>query len=132
MPFVLDASTAMAWAFEDEWRPSASVAYDRIRRDAALVPSLWWFEVRNTLIVGERRKRITEQATEAFLRHLSRLRVTLDHSPDESAILDLARRHKLTVYDAAYLDLARRENMSLATFDGSLIRAARAEKIPLI
>jgi predicted nucleic acid-binding protein len=132
MPFVLDASVALAWAFEDEWRPSASVAYQRIRTDEAIVPSLWWFELRNALVIGERRKRITEDATAAFLGHVSRLRVTIDYAPEETAILALTRRHRLGVYDAAYLQLAQRERIPLATFDSRLMRAARAEKVTLV
>jgi hypothetical protein len=55
MPFVLDASIAACWAFDDEDHPVAALALERIRTDAARVPSLWWFELRNTLIVNERR-----------------------------------------------------------------------------
>jgi len=60
MPFVLDASIAACWAFDDEDHPVAAVTLDRIRTDEASVPSLWWFEVRNTLIVNERRGRLTQ------------------------------------------------------------------------
>ena len=59
MPFVLDASIAACWAFEDEDHPVAAAALDRVRSDEARVPSLWWFEVRNTLMVNERRGRLT-------------------------------------------------------------------------
>ena len=60
MPFVLDASIAACWAFDDEDHPVAALALERVRTDEARVPSLWWFEVRNTLIVSERRGRLTE------------------------------------------------------------------------
>ena len=80
--------------------PIAALALDRIRPDEARVPSLWWFEVRNTLIVNERRGRLTEPDLSAFLRDLSRLGVTFDREPDERGVLMLARRHRLTVYDA--------------------------------
>ena len=63
MPFVLDASVAACWAFDDEDHPVAALALERIRADEARVPSLWWFEVRNTLIVNERRGRLTESDT---------------------------------------------------------------------
>ena len=82
MPFVLDAPIAACWAFDDEDHPVAASALERIRTDEALVPSLWWFEVRNTLIVSERRGRLTESDTAAFLRGLARLRVTIDQSPE--------------------------------------------------
>lgn len=132
MPFVLDASVAATWAFEDEDHPVAARAIERIRVDAAIVPSLWWFEVRNTLIVNERRKRLTEATTAAFLGKLARLPISLDDLPEEMRVLALARQHRLTVYDAAYLELAQRENIPLATLDRALADAAGAEKVPLI
>jgi predicted nucleic acid-binding protein len=132
MPFVLDASIAACWAFEDEDHPVAAVALERIRTDEARAPSLWWFEVRNTLLGNERRGRLTEADVAAFLRGLSRLGVTLDRTPDEAALLALARRHRLTVYDASYLELTQREGIPLATLDSELANAARAEKLPLI
>jgi PIN domain nuclease of toxin-antitoxin system len=65
MPFVLDASVALCWAFPDEDRPQAAQTLIRIRTDEACVPSLWWFEVRNALLVNERRGRLTEADTAA-------------------------------------------------------------------
>src|ERR1700710_1974224 len=117
MPFVLDASVAACWAFEDEDHPAAVLALERIRTDAARVPSLWWFEIRNTLIVNERRGRLTEGDTATFLRGLSRLGGTVDGSPDEAAVLALARKYRLSVYDACYLELAQRETLTLASLD---------------
>jgi predicted nucleic acid-binding protein len=132
MPFVLDASVAACWAFEDEDHPTATLALGRIRSDQARVPSLWWFEVRNTLIINERRGRLAEADTAAFLRALSRLGVTVDRLPEEAGVMTLARKHRLTVYDASYLELAQRETLPLATLDADLIRAARAENLSLI
>ena len=94
MPFVLDASVAACWAFDDEDHPRAALALDRMRTDSAVVPSLWWFEVRNTLVVNERRGRLTEIDTAAFLRALARLTLTVDRVPGEQAVLALARRHR--------------------------------------
>jgi predicted nucleic acid-binding protein len=132
MPFVLDASIAACWAFEDEDHPRAALALERIRTDEARVPSLWWFEVRNVLLVNERRGRISETDVSGFLRDLARLDVTSDRSPDEAALLRLARRYRLTVYDASYLELARRDRLPLATLDTDLARAALAEGLVLI
>jgi predicted nucleic acid-binding protein len=132
MPFVLDASIAACWAFEDEDHPIAALALERMRTDEALVPSLWWFEVRNTLIVNERRGRLAEADTAAFLRAVSRLGVVVDRSPEEAAVLALARKHRLSVYDASYLALAERESLPLATLDTDLTRAARAENVSLL
>jgi predicted nucleic acid-binding protein len=132
MPFVLDASIALAWAFADEDDLRAAAALARIRSDEALVPSIWWFEIRNALVVNERRGRLMEADTASFLRTLSRLAVTIDRQPGEAEVLTLARRHRLSVYDAAYLELAQRDSIPLATLDRELIGAARTERVPLI
>jgi predicted nucleic acid-binding protein len=132
MPFVLDASITACWVFEDEDHPRASLALARIRTDEAVVPSLWWFEVRNILIVNERRRRITESDTASFLRDISRLPVRTDLIPDDPGLLRLARIHRLTVYDAAYLELASRERLPLATLDSVLADAARLESVLLV
>ena len=124
MPFVLDASVAACWAFDDEDHPAAAAALERLRTDEATAPSLWWFEVRNTLIVNERRGRLTESDTTAFLRELSRIGVRIDRTPDEATVLAFARRHRLTVHDASYLELAQREGIPLATLDRDLRKAA--------
>jgi predicted nucleic acid-binding protein len=90
------------------------------------------FEVRNTLIVSERRGRLTESDTATFLRGLAHLRVSVDRSPVEADVLALARHRCLTVYDSAYLELVRREGAPLATLDAALATAARAERVRLL
>ena len=132
MPFVLDASVTACWAFADEDHPDASWAFDRMVSEEAVVPALWWFEVRNILIVNERRRRITESDTAAFLLNLSRLRIRVDRVPDENGVLRLARAHRLSVYDAAYLELAQREGLPLATLDADLQKAAAGEGVALV
>jgi predicted nucleic acid-binding protein len=132
MPFVLDASIVACWAFADEDHPIADLALERMRTDEAHVPALWWFEIRNILIVNERRKRVTESDTAAFLRNLGRLRVMVDRSPEEADVLTLARRHRLSVYDASYLELAHRDGVSLATLDKQLGVAASATGVNLL
>ena len=132
MRFVLDASIAAFWAFEDENHPAAALALERIRTDEALVPSIWWFEVRNTLILSERRGRLSEANTAIFLRGLSRLGVTIDRAPEESAVLALARMHRLSVHNASYLELAQRERLPLTTLDHDLREAARAAGTALL
>jgi|GraSoi2013_115cm_1033766.scaffolds.fasta_scaffold14591_3 predicted nucleic acid-binding protein len=131
MAFVLDASIVVAWAF-DEVNAVASETRERIRREGAAAPTLWWFEVRNALVQGERRGRFSEFATARFLRDISRLAITIDRAPSEQGVLTLARRHRLTVYDASYLELAQREALPLATLDKELATAAGAEQVPLI
>ena len=103
-----------------------------MRAEEAVVPCLWWFEVRNILIVNQRRKRITENDTQNFLRNVSRLRLRIDRQPEESIVFRFARTHKLSVYDAAYLELAYRESLSLATLDHELEKAALSEQVPLL
>ena len=132
MTFVIDALIAACWAFKDEEHPHADLALARIRTDQALAPSLWWFEIRNILVVNERRKRLTEADTAAFLRDLSCFAVTLDRSPEETEVLRMARTHGLSVYDAAYLELSKRNGAALATLDAALALAARTEGVPLI
>jgi predicted nucleic acid-binding protein len=132
MPFVLDASIVACWAFADEDHPIADLASERIRTDEARVPALWWFEIRNILVVNERRKRVTESDTAAFLRNLARLRVTVDRSPEEAAVLAFARRHQLSVYDASYLELSHRDGIPLATLDKPLAEAATATGVSLL
>ena len=132
MAFVLDASITACWAFDDEDHPDASLAFDRMRAEEGVVPCLWWFEVRNILILKERRRRITEADTASFLLNVSLLRLRVDRSPDENAVLRLARAHRLSVYDAAYLELAQREGLPLATLDADLRRAAAREGVALI
>ena len=132
MAFVLDASITACWAFDDEDHPDAALAFDRMRAEEGVVPSLWWFEVRNILIVNERRRRIEESETASFLLNLSLLRIRVDRVPDEGAVLRLARIHGLSVYDAAYLELAQREGLPLATLDADLRRAAAGEGVALL
>jgi len=132
MPFVLDASIVACWALDDEDDRVADLTFERIRTDEARVPALWWFEVRNILVVNERRNRLTETATAAFLRELAQMRVLVDRSPDETDVLTLARRHRLSVYDASYLELAHRHGVSLATLDKQLGAAALATGVNLL
>ena len=131
MPFVLDAAIVACWAFEDEDHQVAELALKRIPTDEARMPALWWFEVRNILVVNERRKRLTERDSGTFLRGLGRLRITIDRAPEEADVLMLARGHLLSVYDASYLELARRDGMPLATLDKDLVTAASAVGVPL-
>ena len=132
MAFVLDASITACWAFQDEDHPDASLAFVQVCTEEAVVPCLWWFEVRNILVVNERRRRITEPDTAAFLLNLSRLRIRVDRVPDEGALLRLARTHRLSVYDAAYLELAEREGLPLATLDTDLQKAAADVVVALL
>ncbi len=124
MALVPDVSAILAQAFDNEDATYAESVIDAIAADEALVPTLFWFEIRNVLLMGERRKRIGPDRTTLFLSDLSLLPFVVDDLPREAATLDLARRYALTVYDAAYLELAQRKNLPLATLDQALIGAA--------
>jgi predicted nucleic acid-binding protein len=132
MSLVLDSSVVGCWCFPDEASPIADAAFDQLGADEAIVPVLWWFEVRNVLVINERRGRIDPPGSGAFLADLERLPIHLDRQPNSEAVLALARAHRLTVYDAAYLELALRTDAPLATLDQQLAHAARAAQVPLL
>jgi predicted nucleic acid-binding protein len=132
VPFVLDASVTAAWCFADESYAAAEVALERLAHECALVPALWWAEIRNILIVGERRGRIDAVATAQFLADLERLPIQADGGSVSQVVLALARRHRLAAYDAIYLELAARLSVPLATLDARLACAAQADGVPLV
>jgi predicted nucleic acid-binding protein len=116
-----------------EATPRVAAILARLGRDEWIVPALWWFELRNVLVVNERRRRLSEQETANFLRDLSSdMTVMIEPVPDGTAVMTLARRHRLTFYDAAYLEVAVRERLPLATLDASLAEAARREGIAVV
>jgi predicted nucleic acid-binding protein len=131
MAFVVDASVMLDRAL-GELNPVAARARARLQDEEAVVPALWWFETKNVLIVNERRRRISEADSARALREWSLLDITIDLAPNEVTVLTLARRHRLTVYDAAYLELALRERLDLATLDENLAAAARREGVAVI
>jgi predicted nucleic acid-binding protein len=128
----LDASIVGAWHFEDEKSAIADRLLDSLAADFVLVPVLWWFEVRNLLLQGERRNRSTAEKTSLFLQMLAAIEFEYAPLPDDALVMPLARRHQLSFYDAVYLDLARHHRIGLATFDHKLAAAARAEGVALI
>jgi predicted nucleic acid-binding protein len=132
MAFVLDASISAVWALADESSQIADRAADLLKSEVALVPSLWWYEVRNLLVIGERRRRITVDDTSVFLGLLSSYPIQIDTVEDEKATFALAREYRLSFYDAAYLSVAKRNRVPIATLDKALQSAAVAEGIPLL
>jgi predicted nucleic acid-binding protein len=132
VPFVLDASVAACWFFPDEAHPVASHAWLLIHEDDAIVPAHWWFEVRNTMLVGERRGRSTEQRTGFAVERLKRMTIRHAPYPPDADVFALARKYAMTFYDAAYLELARGAGLALATLDEKLARAADAENVTLV
>ena len=126
--FVLDCSVAVAWLFEDEARPETDALLDRTMENGAFVPGLWRLEVGNVLSQAERRRRIDASKVASYVDVLAQLPIATDTETEERALretLALARREHLTTYDAAYLEIAMRRGVPLATLDKALIRAAR-------
>lgn len=116
MAMVVDASVAAAWCFEDEsGSPGARRLLTRLSTEAGLVPAIFWYEIRNVLLSRERRSGGKPTNAEVFMRRLNELDLEEVRGHTDDAVLDLARRHGLTIYDAAYLDLAIRRSASLAT-----------------
>ena len=133
MPFVLDASVTLAWCFEDEATPQTDGILDQLGDDAAVAPALWELEVTNVLLHAERRGRITESQTARFVVLLTQLPIAIDTGgAGMAALLATGRHHALTAYDAAYLVLAEREGLPLATADARLRAAAQAVGVPLL
>jgi predicted nucleic acid-binding protein len=132
--FVLDCSVTMAWCFENESNAYARAVLTSIPRGPAVVPPLWLLEVANVLLVAERRRRIARAAVSRFLELLGELPVVVaepEGLAGVATIVTLARELGLSAYDAAYLHLARRERMPLASRDRALRAAAEAAGVAL-
>lgn len=135
MPFVLDASTTLAWHFEDEAQSSAPTILRLAFDEGVVVPQHWLLEVASALLRGERRDRTAVEDTDAFFSCLGEMPVEMaavDADRIANVIIPLARTHRLSVYDAAYLELAGRRDLPLATLDRSMAGAARAVGVELI
>jgi len=134
--FVADASVTLPWCFEDEATPWTDSLLDRLRHgDDIVVPAHWPTEISNGMLIGLRRKRIQPGRPELFWDALAVLPITVEPplSPLQAKmILALCTQHRLTVYDAAYLELAKRKGLPLATLDLDLIKAASPEGVSLL
>ncbi len=133
--FVLDASVALAWCFEDEAAAAMDVLLERLAADEASAPAIWPLEVADALLVAERRQRLTVEQTGVMLDLLSRLPIRLAAplpAPEWAALVALARGRDLTAHDAAYLDLALRSGLPLASTDLRLRAAATALGVPVL
>ena len=134
-PFVLDASLTLSWAFDDEATPFATKVLESLKTVHAVAPALWPFEVASVLAVAEQRGRINAEQQAEFLERLRLLPVMIEYRPAiwvGQQILPLARAYRLSAYDAAYLDLAIRERLPLATLDVEFKAAASAAGVPLV
>ncbi len=133
--FIIDCSITMVWCFPDEATPGSSKLQDRLADETALVPAHWFLEVTNVLAMAENRKRITAAQSTEFLSLLETLDIEVDDEPAPRAfahLLPLCRSHRSTSYDAAYLDLAMRRRLPLASLDDKLRKSARALGVELL
>ena len=133
-PMVIDNSVVMTWCFEDEANDYADSVLDKLAETTAMVPSIWALEVVNVLLTAERRKRLKQAESIRFMTLLSQLPIVVDHDRPEKMmkdLLDLGRSTGLSSYDAAYLELAMRNDFPLATLDKKLAEAARLVDVTL-
>ena len=124
---VLDASVALSWCFKNEATTAGDRVLERLADEAASVPAIWHLEIANVLALSERRRRITPAGSAEFIALLETLEIVVDEETPSRAlgrVLDLARAERLTAYDAAYLELAMRLGIPLASKDGDLCEAA--------
>jgi predicted nucleic acid-binding protein len=129
---VVDASIAAAWVLPDEQNEAADAVMTRLAGITARVPTLFWHELRNILLMAERRGRLPVGGAEANVLRLRRLPIEEAGAGGDATVLALATRHRLTAYDAAYLALAVNDGLPLATTDRALAEACRREAVPLL
>jgi predicted nucleic acid-binding protein len=135
MEWVFDASVTMAWCFEDERTAATDAMLHRLASSPAIVPHLWPLEVANVLALAVRKGRLTPAQRTQFITLLQASAIHIDTetaSRTFSSILSLADAHNLTTYDAAYLELAARRRLPLATLDHDLRAAAPAAGVILL
>ena len=133
--FVIDNSVVMSWCFKNETNSYSDKVLDLLAESTAYVPHIWTLEVLNVLLVAERKKRLSEADSTRFLTLLSQLPISIQQDAPEKVmneIIALARSTNLSSYDAAYLDLAMRKGVPLATLDQKLKRAAKKMNVPIL
>ena len=135
MKIVLDSSVTLAWVYDDEQTAATQALLDRVVQYGAVAPSLWRFEIANVLAMAVRRKRIAPDLREEALRDIAQLDIAIDPGCDGQAwttTIRLADLYALTAYDAAYLELAQRLRLPLATLDSALAKAAQAAGVEVL
>lgn len=134
--FILDCSVTMAWILRDEvMSEKADAILSLFEKKQAKVPVIWALEVANVLCLAERQKKITAFESAEFKDFLSKLPIHIDHDSTSrvfEGVYTLAKTEQLTTYDAAYLEMAMRENSPLATFDKALKNAAKKNGVLVI
>lgn len=127
MAFVLDSSVALAWLLPDEGSDAVDELADQVEAETILVPAVWRLEVGNALLTALRRERLARKDVERLLALVAALPVEQDLPLDDAAysrVMAIAERYGLTSYDAAYLELAQRRGVALATLDARLRQAS--------
>ena len=135
MSIVLDSSATLAWVYSDEITEPIRHVFNQVSENGAWVPGLWKLEVANILEMGVRRRRHDAAFRNSTLADLALLPISVDAETDRQAwgaTLQLSERHRLTLYDAAYLELALRRRLPLASLDAELRRAAQAEGVVVV
>ncbi|MCW5319324.1 VapC toxin family PIN domain ribonuclease [Nostoc sp. KVJ3] len=135
MQFVLDCSVAISWCLVDENNPTANAILAMMPDAEAFVPGIWSLEIANVLLVAERRNRMTQKQSEEAIALLQSLLIQVDTATDANALgatLTLGRQEGLAAYDAAYLELALRLGLPLATIDQRLAEAATRCGVDLV
>jgi len=128
---VVDASVSAAWFLPDEATPYTEAALQATAEGEVWVPALWLLEVGNLMLSAQRRRRISAAKRQELVVHAQALRLRVDREPVAMTTLDaLAARHGLSAYDAAYLELALRRTLPLATLDKALEKAMAGAGIP--
>lgn len=133
--FVVDNSIVMTWCFKDEANPYTDAILNSLREAVAVVPGIWPLEVVNVLLVAERRYRLHESDSIRFITLLTQLPIVVERTWPERMMKDLlalGRANSLSSYDAAYLELAMRHGLPIATLDSKLLEAARRVDIPIL
>lgn len=129
---MIDSSVAASWCIPDENSAVAARALAAAASEGFSVPSIFWHELRNVFLVNERRGRLTVGETRRGLALVGDMSPIVDDAVFDHALLDIARRHRLTAYDAVYLELALRAGLPLATLDHRLAEAAAAEGVEIV
>ena len=130
MTLIVDASALIGWVMPDETGLDLGAAL--AEEDALIAPWLLWVELRNILLVSERRGRLSVGMAEQIVEAVEELNIHLDIAPAGPVVMDMARRHSLTAYDALYLETALRHDGTLASLDKALLRAAVAEGVTTV
>jgi len=135
MAFVLDRSVTLSWLLPDDRGAATDALVDELQRTTAVAPAIWPYEVANALLVAQRRARISDDDLNRVRRALTALPIKVEAVASQHvlyAVSDLGRRLDVTSYDAAYVELAARRRLPLATLDARLRKVCAALKVEVL